>query len=285
MTTTAPEQDPDYYERCYRRLLVGLKAVAGRQTPISIQELQDASAAAVTMTEYDLSPTKTGSIRAWVNFGWNLSGFQNAGWLLMADSGIRASTEGVDAATRFDDPAELMAETDKRYKVWDAARKEDLSAAASDPAKAIAHPGSAAAHATRAATTVLRGLKDSSSAFAPGTPAWSPEATSSLARYVHSTTGPRPASLEDIDDDHARLLAAEGLSLLLAPFADLAGTFKRRRIRNSLMFHASPPPIPTQISADLEHGFVRGGKRLAADPISLLRALSTFLEHWWSLPH
>ena len=51
------------------------------------------------------------------------------------------------------------------------------------------------------------------------------------------------------------------------------------------MFHATPPPpIPTQISADLEHGFVRGGKRLAADPISLLRALTTFLEYWWTLP-
>ena len=167
MTTNIPEQDPDYYQRCHSRLLVGLKSVAGRQSPISLTELQDITAAAVPLSDYDLSPTKTGSVRAWVNFGWNLSGFQNAGWLLMADAGIRASAEGVEAASRFDDPFDLMAETENRYKVWDAARKEDLSAAVSDPAKAIVHPGSAAAHASRAAAALLEGVKRGDSASPP----------------------------------------------------------------------------------------------------------------------
>ncbi|WP_238164585.1 AAA family ATPase [Kribbella pittospori] len=45
-----------------------------------------------------------------------------------------------------------------------------------------------------------------------------------------------------------------------------------------------PPGLPLRISADLEHGFVPGGKALSADPVAMLRSFISLLEQWHGQP-
>ena len=45
-----------------------------------------------------------------------------------------------------------------------------------------------------------------------------------------------------------------------------------------------PPGLPWQLSADLEHGFVIGGKAFIADPLAMLRSFVALLEQWWAQP-
>src|SRR5207247_8309696 len=93
-----------------------------------------------------------------------------------------------------------------------------------------------------------------------------------------------PCDLPGLADDHARLLAAEALALLVAPFSDILGFTKRSRVRGPLLLAIDPPALPRRFSADLEHGFVPGGKALLADPMAMLRSFVTLLDQWWAQP-
>jgi len=50
------------------------------------------------------------------------------------------------------------------------------------------------------------------------------------------------------------------------------------------MLGDEPPGLPWQISADLEQGFVHGGKALIAAPIAMLQSIARILNHWWAQP-
>ncbi len=284
MSDVEAEQDPDWNQRCHHRLREMLQVLARHEAPLPLPDLQKQLQTIVPLTPYDLSLTPTGAERAWVNLGWNISGFQNSGWLHMTENGLRITREGRAALAAHEDPDELFLAAGPSYEAWDVARKEQLPDWPADPQTSVVHSGPGAAHALRAATAILHAWRDGTSAFDPTARAWTPEATRSLRGYLQDTRGVVPTTLPGLEDPAARLLAAEGLALLLAPFADLKGTVKRKRIRNPLMLLADPPSLPITFSADLEHGFVPRGKQLATDPAALLRSLTAVLEHWWSEP-
>ncbi|MBI1377783.1 MAG: AAA domain-containing protein, partial [Frankiales bacterium] len=114
--------------------------------------------------------------------------------------------------------------------------------------------------------------------------AWTAASTERLAQFLAAQTQASPSELQGLDDDAARLLAAEAFALLLGPLSDMVGSTKRSRVRSPLLLASDPPGLPRQLSADLEHGFVRAGKSFQADPFARLRALLTVLTHWWSVP-
>jgi 5-methylcytosine-specific restriction enzyme B len=65
--------DPEWNARGRRRLRAALEVMAGQSAPISLQTLREAVADAVPLAEYDVSTTKTGSMRAWNDLGWYLT--------------------------------------------------------------------------------------------------------------------------------------------------------------------------------------------------------------------
>ena len=89
MSEAVAEQDPGWRTRCNARLREMLEVLAKQDAPMVLAEIQDATAEAVPLNAYDLSKTPTGSIRAWVNLGWNASGFQHASWVHISDPAIR----------------------------------------------------------------------------------------------------------------------------------------------------------------------------------------------------
>lgn len=284
MTENVPEQDAGWRSRCTARLRAMLQVLATQDAPMTLPDLQDAVATLVPLNAYDLSKNSTGGVRAWVNLGWNISGYQHAGWLHVSDPGLRITKQGRAILAQYPDPDELSAAAAAPYGEWETARKETLPDRSVDPSTQVAHAGSGAAHAFRASDAILEAWRDGASALDPDARAWTPEATAALREYLDTAPHPIAPTLPGLTDESARLLAAEGLGLLLSPFVDLSGTLKRKRMRNPLLLLSDPPSIPATLSADLEHGFVRGGKTLATDPSSLLIALTSILTHWWVQP-
>ncbi len=278
------EQDPGWRSRCNARLRAMLEVLAEQATPMPLPELQSAVTALVPLNDYDQTTTSTGATRAWVNLGWNISGFQHAGWLHVSDPGLRITRQGRQALVKYDDADALFAAADPLYKEWDVARKETLPDSPVDAGAEIVHAGSGTAHALRASDAFVSAWRDEGSALDPDARVLTAQSAVALRTYLDAVPRPVPLTLPGLEDEAARLLAAEVLGLLLTPFTDLSGTLKRKRMRNPLMLMADPPQIPTRLSADLDHGFVPGGKRLATDPGSLLRAMTAVLEHWWAEP-
>jgi 5-methylcytosine-specific restriction enzyme B len=105
-----------------------------------------------------------------------------------------------------------------------------------------------------------------------------------LSAYLHDAPQPTAGELPGLDDHDARVLAAEALALLVTPLSDMIGSTKRARVRGPLVPAVDPPGLPWQLSADLEHGFVIGGKAFIADPLAMLRSFVALLEQWWAQP-
>jgi 5-methylcytosine-specific restriction protein B len=278
------EQDPGWKRRCNARLRAMLGVLADQDAPMPLPEVQSALAELVPLNDYDQTTTSTGAKRAWVNLGWNISGFQHAGWLHVSDPGLRITRQGRQTLATYDDADSMVAAADPLYKEWDVARKETLPDRPVDALAEVVHAGPATAHALRASDAFVRAWRDEGSALDLEARVWAAESVTALRSYLESVPQPVPLTLPGLEDDAARLLAAEMLGLVLTPFSDLSGTMKRKRMRNPLLLMADPPQLPTRLSADLDHGFVPDGKRLATDPGSLLRAMTAVLARWMSAP-
>lgn len=280
-----PEQDPDWAARCRRRLRAALEVLAEQADPMPTPDLQSAAEKRVPLTPYDASTTKSGSQRAAVNLFFNLTtNYEHVGWLHATTTGYRLTREGRAALESGMTADELWNAARAGYGAWNAARKEALPDAATDPETSIVHPGNGAAHALRATARIVAAWRTRDSAFAPGSPVWSAQATSALATYLQTAPQPTPAELPGLDDLAARILAAEALALLLAPLSDMVGSTKRARIRGPLLPPVDPPGLPVQLSADLEHGLVVGGASFIAEPFARLRSFVRLLVHWWAQP-
>lgn len=283
-TSAEPVQDPDWTARCRRRLRAALEELGKQPNPIKLTELQDLAAAREPLNDYDASITASGAVRAWNNLGWNLTTtYEHAGWLhATSDGGFRLSKQGRQALDAYPDPMALYEAGVQGYRAWEAARNESLPDLPGEPSQDVLHAGPGAAHVLRACAPALDAWRTGASAFSPGETAWTPAATSKLRAYLESAPKPVPATLPGLDDLAARTLAAEALTLLVGPFSDMVGSTKRSRIRNPLIPANDPPGLPWQISADLENGFVHGGKALLATPMGMLESFSRLLGHWWS---
>lgn len=279
-------QDPQWAARCRLRLRAALQFLTEQDKPIRTPELLAALEERVPLTPYDASTTKSGAKRAWTNLLWNLTtNYEHVGWLHATTAGYRSTREGRAALASGVDAQQLFEEAVRGYNEWDAARKETLpDTGETDPGTTAIHPGSGAAHAFRTCEPLLAAWRSGGSAFTPGAPVWSAESTGALSDYLRDAVQPTPGELPDLADDNARGLAAEALALLVAPLSDMVGSTKRARVRGPLMLAIDPPGLPWQLSADLEHGFVPGGKALVADPMALLRSVVALLDQWWSLP-
>lgn len=280
-----PVQDPEWPARYRARLRAALQVLSEHDVPLT-GELQELSAQRVPLNEWDASTTASGAVRAWTNLGWNLTTtYEHAGWVhITSEGGYRLTKEGRAALATYPDPMKMYDEGVAAYQRWDAARKEQLADLTLDPANEVLHPGSEAAHALRAAGPVLQAWRTGDSAFLPGTSVWNAETTTRLVDYLAAAAQPTPGTLPGLDDQRARVLAAEAFVLLVGPFNDMYGSTKRSRVRSPLMLGEEPPGLPWQLSADLEQGFVHGGKALIADPPSMLRWFVALLQHWWQQP-
>lgn len=277
-----PAQDERWAERCRLRLRVALEVLVEQDRPLSTSDLQAATELRVPLTAYDESTTRSGVKRAWNNLFWNLTTlYEHVGWLHATTAGYRSTREGRVALLSGLGPQEMYEKAASGYQEWDAARKETLPDLFADSTVDVIHPGSATAHVMRACNPLVKAWRDGDSAFLPGTSVWSEATTKALASYLRDAVQPTPGELPGDIEGLARVLAAEALTLLLAPFSDMAGSTKRARIRSPLIPAIDPPGLPWQISADIEHGFVPGGKALAADPLALLRYFVSILEQWW----
>lgn len=281
-----PVQDPEWVLRCRRRLRAALEVLADQDRPLKYTELQELTAQRVPLNDYDASVTKSGSVRAWTNLGWNLTTtYEHAGWLhATSDGGFRLTREGRTALTRYQNPLELYDVAGRAYDDWDAARSEALSELQLSPAADVLHGGSGTAHALRAVEPVLQAWRTGASAFLADVSVWNPATTTELSEYLESAPQPTPATLPGLVGLAPRTLAAEALVLLVGPLSDMVGSTKRSRVRNPLIPVEAPPGLPTQLSADLEHGFVHGGKALIASPVAMLISCVRILDHWWQQP-
>ena len=279
-----PQQDPDWPARSRRRLRAALEVLAEQPDVIHSSDLQMAVEQRVPPTPYDLSRTKSGGQRSSNHLYWYLlTNYEHSGWLHATTSGYRLTREGQQALARTADADTLFDEARIGYQAWDAVRQETPAATTGDRATAIIHAGPGAAHALRACTRLIEAWRQEDSAFQPGTGAWTAATTQVLSVYLQSASSPASGELPGLSDDGARLLAAEALALLVAPLSDMVGSTKRARVRSPLLHAALPPPgLPPKLSADLEHGFVPGGKALIADPMGMLRSFVALLTHWWA---
>lgn len=284
MSQAVPLQDEGWRGRCSARLRRMMEILAGESKPIFMAELQDRISVDVPLTDYDSSKTATGATRAWVNLGWNSSGFQHAGWLHVSDPGLRITRQGRAALVQYPTPGELFDASESLYKQWDLSRKEQLPDRSVDPTSEVVHAGSAVAHTLRASGAFLVAWRESGSALEKDAHAWTELATTSLMTYLEAVTQPVAPTLPGLADDSARLLAAELLGLVLPAFAGNSPTLKRKRVRNPLLFLPDPPCIPSEISADFDHGFVPAGQLATTDATALLRMMTSVLGYWWTQP-
>jgi 5-methylcytosine-specific restriction protein B len=279
------QQDPDWTARCRRRFKAALEVLSEAAGPLTSAELQAAVTERVPLEPYDLSTSSSGAVRAWTNFNFTLTTvYEHAGWLHATPTGWRATRQGAAAVATGQGAQELFDTALAEYKLWDEARKATLPGPAADASTDIVHAGAGAAHALRACASIMNAWRAQDSVLAPGTAAWSPEATAVLRGYLQTAEQPTPGDLPGLDNDGARILAAEALALLVAPLSDMVPSTKRYRVRSPLMLADDPPGLAMQLSADLDHGFIRAGKALISDPISALRSLVALLEHWWAQP-
>lgn len=279
-------QDPDWSARCRRRYKAALEVLSEATGSLTSAELQAAVTERVPLAPYDVSTSSSGAVRAWTNFNFTLTTvYEHGGWLHATPSGWRITRQGAARMASGPSAQDLFDTAVAEYKLWDEARKETLAGPAADAGTDIVHAGAGAAHALRGCALVTNAWRAQDSALAPGTAAWSPEATAALREYLQKAAQPTPGELPGLDNDDARILAAEALTLLVAPLSDMVPSTKRYRVRSPLMLANNPPPaLPIQLSADLEQGFVRAGKAFISDPISALRSLVVLLEHWWTQP-
>lgn len=284
--TVTPVPDPGWTARSRARLRAALEALGEQEHPVKITDLQDLAAKRVPLQDYDASTTASGGVRAWTNLGWELTTTcEHAGWVhATSEAGFRLTREGRQALVDYADPMALYDAAVKAYRAWDAARTEQLPDLGGDPGTDVLHGGSGAAHAHRACIPVLDAWRTGDSAFSPGTAVWSADTTARLLTYLDAARAPVPSTLPGLEDLDARTLAAEALVLLVGPFSDMLGSTKRSRVRNPLIPPIDPPGLPWQISADLEHGFVHGGKALLAVPTTMLHSGVRVLAHWWAQP-
>ena len=285
LSEAQPVQDPDWTQRCRERLRAALEELGAQEQPVKISDVQDLAAQRVPLNDYDASLTTSGAVRAWNNLGWNLTTtYEHAGWLhATSDGGFRLTREGRQALDAFPDPMDLYDAGVRSYQAWEAARHELLPDLPAEPGADVLHAGPGVAHTLRACTPILTAWRTGDSALAPGSPVWDSGTTSDLRAYLDAAAQPIPATLPELDSLAARVLAAEALVLLVGPFNDMLGSTKRARIRNPLIPAIDPPGLPGQLSADLEQGFVHGGKALIATPVAMLQSFIRILDHWWSL--
>lgn len=281
-----PAQDPQWTQRSRARLRAALEALGEQEGPIKTNELQDLAAARVPLNDYDASLTASGSARAWNSLSWDLTTIcEHAGWLhATSDAGLRLTREGRQALDAYPDGTALYVAAGQSYQAWDDARKVQLSDLVASADTDVLHGGSGAAHVMRACTPILAAWRTGDSALSPGTPVWSAASTAALRAYLENAPQPVAPTLPGLEDEAARTLAAEALVLLVGPFSDMVGYTKRSRIRNPLIPAVDPPGLPWRLSADLEQGFVHGGKALIAVPIAMLQSCARVLDHWWSQP-
>lgn len=280
-----PAQDPDWTARCRLRLRTGMEVLAEQSEPVTIPELQELTATRVPLNDYDKSLTKSGTVRAWNNFGWNLTTIiEHVGWLHATnEGGVRLTASGKEALAAYTDPQQVYDVANVAYKEWDALRNETLPEVGGNPEADVLHGGSGAAHALRAAAPVLEAWRTGGSAFSPGAAVWTAEHARELDEHLRSTPAPH-ATLPDLPSVEASVLAAEAFVLLVGPFSDMVGSTKRSRVRNPLIPPVDPPGLPLRISADLEQGFVHGGQALIATPMAMLASFVRTLVHWFEQP-
>lgn len=281
-TTAEPEvtQDPEWANRYKLRLQAAMEVLVEQSEPVRIAELQDLAAERVPLNDYDASTTTTGGVRAWQNLGWNLTTtYEHAGWLhATSESGFRATTQGRAALEQHPDATLLFEAGNAGYAAWDTARKEPLEPTG-DAAVELVQPGNAAAHVQRCVAPVLAAFRSGGSAFDPSRSVWTESNAQALSAFLASAPQQTKGTLPGLADPDARVLAAELMVLLVAPFADLTPATKRARVRATLMDGPLPPGLPTTISADQDHGFIPGGKLLLADLVGLLRSATTLVSH------
>jgi 5-methylcytosine-specific restriction enzyme B len=278
------QPDPDWSSRCRRRLKAAMEILAEEQEPMVISDLELAACEREPLTSYDASRTKSGAQRAQNNLRWGLNtGYQHAGFVYNAASGFRLTSDGRDVLNRGLTSEDIFEQLEARYREWDDARKESVPAQPVDPARSIVQPGAGFAHAQRAIRAVLDAWRSRTSAIDPGTTIWEPAPTAILIDYLRSS-GPSPrADLPELSDDDARQLAAEAMILLLAPLAEMHGSDKRWWVKSPLSRMSAPPTLPFALSADIEHGFVKGSRSLWANPVTILQSFVLLLDHWWTL--
>lgn len=283
---TEPVQDPDWARRCRTRLREALVVLGEHQAPLKINDLQDLVAQRVPLNDYDASLTASGAVRAWTNLGWNLTTTcEHAGWLhATSEAGFRLTREGRAALEQYPDPMTMFDAAGAAYQAWDAARNEQLSDIEADPATDVLHAGSGAAHALRACHPVLSAWRSGSSALLPDEQVWTASHAATLVGHLDAAPSPVSPNLPDLDDSLSRVLAAEAFVLLMAPFSDMWGSTKRSRVRNPMMLGDEPPGLPWQLSADLEQGFVHGGKDLIAVPMAMLHSFARAFSSWCQQP-
>ena len=278
--------DPEWQIRCRNRLRSAVEILVNTPQPLSSVEVQELAAARVPLTAYDLSTTKSGAVRAWTNMAWLLTtSYEHSGWLhATSDAGFRGTIDGRAALEANPDGQSLYEASEVGYQVWNDARNEVLTAQPVNLVTQIAHVTSGATHTFRAVAPILKAWRSGASAFLPGHEVWTSEVAQSLLDGLPSTQagGPGTAALRDL---RSRVLASEALVLLVAPFSDMIGSTKRARVRGPLIPGSEiGPGLPPVISADLEHGFVHGGKALIASPAAMLRSFALLLQHWWQQP-
>jgi 5-methylcytosine-specific restriction protein B len=280
-TSATPAQDPEWTQRYRLRLRVALEVLGEQLEPLKITEIQELVSQRVPLNDYDASLTASGAVRAWNNLGWNLTTIcEHAGWLhATSEAGFRLTREGRQALAAYQEPEALYEAAVQGYQAWNAARNEQLPDRDGSPESDILHPGSGAAHASRAAAPVVTAWRNGGSAFSPGSAVWTSDATRVLREYLDAGPLALPATLPGLDDLPARTLASEALVLLVGPFSDMVGSTKRSRIRNPLIPAVDPPGLPWQLSADLEQGFVHGGKALLAVSVQMLRTCVRILDY------
>lgn len=284
-TTPPPVQDSEWPARTRLRLRAGMEVLAEQPDPLTFPELQELTAARVPLNDYDQSVTKSGAVRAWNNFGWNLTTIiEHVGWLhATSEGGVRLTAEGRKALADYSDPQKVYDVAVAGYREWDALRNETLPDLPGDPATEILHGGSGAAHARRSTAPVLDAWRTGGSAFAPGRTVWTRSHAVELDDYLRANPSPH-ATLPGLPTLEASVLAAEALVLLVGPFSDMVGSTKRSRVRNPLIPPVDPPGLPWRISADLEQGFVHGGQALIATPMAMLTSFARTLVQWFDQP-
>ncbi len=278
--------DDDWQPRTLRRSRRALEHLVAQSEPVSQAVLQELSAKAEPLTPWDASTTPSGAVRAWTRLGWHLTtGIEHAEWLhATSEGGFRATAEGAAALRQFQDPESFHAAFVVGYDRWDALRKQTLEPAVADPRVDVLHAGSGFAHAQLAVAPVIEAWRHGGSSFSSDASVWTVEAARALAAYLAADPSPH-ATMPGLEDDNARVLAAEMWVLLLGPLSDMNGSTKRSRVRNPLLrMSVLPPGLPWEISAHLETGYVHAGPALIATPWLMLSSFVNALLHWFDQP-
>ncbi len=277
-------KDSRWLERRVRRFRATVELLTDAKVPIRTPDLLDLVAAQVPLEPYDVATMQSGYVRWTTDWNWNASTvLVHSGLVHNTPIGWRATNEAPEALRRDTNAEQFYSIASAGYSEWDALRKESVPTTAAGAGSQILHEGTNAAHSFRACSPLLAAWRQRGSAFAPGQLVWTQAVTRSLKEQL-TLADAAALELPDISDDSVRMLQAEAMALLVAPVADISGTTKRVRIRTPLMrCTALPPPIPMQLSADLDHSLVAAGKTFLADPVATLRGFLTVLDYWWAL--